>query len=53
MAVRGALGPLSGLICKLLIQLVREILHLPEKSQGKITEFQKLLGVVTMIKNRD
>ena len=33
-ALRGALGPLSGLIVKLLTQLVREILHLSGKDQG-------------------
>ena len=33
---------------KLLIQLVREILHLSGKSQGKVTEFQTPMAVATM-----
>ena len=34
---------------KLLIQLVREILHLSGKSQGKVREFQTPMAVATMI----
>ena len=49
MTVRKGLSPLSGLIDKLFIQLVREILHFLGKSQGKIWEFQKPLTVATMI----
>ena len=37
---------------KLLIQLVREILHLSGKSQGKVREFQKPMAVATMYKLR-
>ena len=33
---------------KLLIQLVREILHLSGKSQGKVGEFQTPMAVATM-----
>ena len=33
---------------KLLIQLVREILHLSGKSQGKVREFQTPMAVATM-----
>ena len=35
MAVRKGLSPLSGLIDKLFIQLVREILHFFRKKSGK------------------
>ena len=35
---------------KLLIQLVREILHLSGKSQGKVREFQTPMAVATMDK---
>ena len=38
MVVRGALSPLSGLICEIVIQLVREILQLSGKSQGILSE---------------
>ena len=48
MAVRGGWRPLSGLICEMLIQLVREILHLSGKSQGKVREFQTPMAVATM-----
>ena len=34
---------------KLLIQLVREILHLSGKSQGKVREFQTPMAVATMM----
>ena len=34
---------------KLLIQLVREILHLSGKSQGKVREFQTPMAVATML----
>ena len=47
MAVRGGWRPLSGFV-KLLIQLVREILHLSGKSQGKVREFQAPMAVATM-----
>ena len=49
MAVSGTLSPISGQIMQLLIQLIREILHLfSVKSQGKVREFQKPLAVATM-----
>ena len=35
---------------KLLIQLVREILHLSGKSQGKVREFQTPMVVATMVR---
>ena len=41
MAVRKGLSPLSGLIDKLFIQLVGEILHFLGKSQGKILGFSE------------
>ena len=34
----------------MLIQLVREILHLSGKSQGKVREFQTPMAVATMIR---
>ena len=37
------------LFVKLLIQLVREILHLSGKSQGKVREFQTPMAVATML----
>ena len=49
MAVRGEISQLPGLICEIVIQLVREILHLSGKSQGKVREFQKPLAVAAMI----
>ena len=36
---------------KLLIQLVREILHLSGKIQGKVREFQTPMAVATMLNN--
>ena len=49
MAVSGTLSPILGQIVQLLIQLVREILHLfSVKSQGKVKEFHKPLAVATM-----
>ena len=47
--MRGGLTPLSGFV-KLLIHLVRGILYLSGKSQGKVTDrnFKKLLAVATM-----
>ena len=45
MAVREGLSPFSGLkFVKLLIQLVREILHLSGKSQGKVMEMSEISG---------
>ena len=45
MAVRGGLSPFSGLkFVKLLIQLVREILHLSGKCQGKVMEMSEISG---------
>ena len=38
---------------KLLIQLVREILHLSGKSQGKVREFQTPMAVATMLSHRN
>ena len=35
---------------KLLIQLVREILHLSGKSQGNVREFQTPMAVATMLR---
>ena len=46
MAVRGGWRPLSGLIC--VNSLVREILHLSGKSQGKVGEFQTPMAVATI-----
>jgi len=43
--MRGAISQLSGLICEIVIHLVREILHLSGKRQGKVREFQKPLVV--------
>ena len=49
MAVRGGLSPLWRLICGIVNQLVREILHVSGKLQGNVREIQKPLAVVTMI----
>ena len=45
MAVRGGLSPLSGpKFVKLLIQLVKETLHLSGKCQGKVMEMSEISG---------
>ena len=43
------LSGLYQLFVTLLIQLVREVLHLSGKSQGKVIEFQKPLTLATML----